>query len=306
MTSVAQRAQVAAVRALMAILGAMPWRIATGVGALAGRLGYRPFGVRRRVVERQIAAAFPEWTTAQVTQCASDAYASLGRTAFETMLLPTLDARGVIALVERCDGFEFIERAMAGGKGLVIAAGHLGNWELAGAYLAARGIPTDAIYFPATNTAFNDFLEGTRKRFGVRIHTVWEAVRTVPRALREGRSVAFLMDQALVGLSAESVSFFGRPAFSPRGAAVMALRLGAPMVFGAPLRQPDGRFRIAFSPVEIPSTGDKDADVATMVADYTRSLEAAIREAPAQYFWHHRRWKRQPEGTPSELLDPTR
>jgi KDO2-lipid IV(A) lauroyltransferase len=128
----------------------------------------------------------------------------------------------------------------------------------------------------------------------------------VPRALRDGRAVAFMIDQALIGISASPVTFFGRPAFAPRGPAVFALRAGVQMLFATPMRRPDGRFDFHLEPLPVVDTGDKDGDVDRVVAEYTAALERAVRAAPEQYFWHHKRWKRQPEGTPPELGDPSR
>jgi KDO2-lipid IV(A) lauroyltransferase len=76
------------------------------------------------------------------------------------------------------------------------------------------------------------------------------------------------------------------------------------MVFGAVIRQPSGRYRITLEAVPVDETGDRDGDVDRVVARYTEALERWVRRAPEQYFWHHRRWKRQPPGTPPELRDP--
>ena len=78
----------------------------------------------------------------------------------------------------------------------------------------------------------------------------------------------------------------------------------APIVFVAPLRQPDGRFTITFEAVPVSETGDRHADVDRIVADYTAVLEKWVRLAPGQYFWHHRRWKHQQPNTPPELGNP--
>ena len=130
------------------------------------------------------------------------------------------------------------------------------------------------------------------------------AVRRVPRSLRDGRAVAFLVDQGAVGLASTWVPFFGRYAKTPRGPAVFALRSGAPIVFGTALRQPSGRYQLSFEPVDVDPTGEREADVDRIVAAYTLTLERWVRRAPEQYFWHHRRWKHQRPGTPPELGDP--
>ena len=80
--------------------------MAAGIGArrALGRLGYAPLGVRRGVVERQIAAAFPDWDAARVAQVARGAYDHLGRIAVETALMPPLGQHGVRDLVSRTTG----------------------------------------------------------------------------------------------------------------------------------------------------------------------------------------------------------
>ena len=56
--------------------------------------------------------------------------------------------------------------------------------------------------------------------------------------------------------------------------------------------------------VPVRPTGDRNADIDRIVADYTAALERWVRRAPEQYFWHHRRWKHQRPHTPKELGDP--
>ena len=105
--------------------------------------------------------------------------------------------------------------------------------------------------------------------------------------MREGRGVAFLADQGVLGLASTFVPFFGRPAKTPRGPAVFALRLDVPVVFGVALRQPSGKYRLVFEPVKVENTGDRDRDVDAIVAGYTATLERWVRRYPEQYFWHH-------------------
>ena len=69
---------------------------------------------------------------------------------------------------------------------------------------------------------------------------------------------------------------------------------------------PSGRYRISFEPVTVQDTGNRERDVDAVVAEYTKTLERWVRKAPEQYFWHHRRWKRQPDDTPDDLRDPAR
>jgi KDO2-lipid IV(A) lauroyltransferase len=170
--------------------------------------------------------------------------------------------------------------------------------------MAARGIVMEVIARRMANPLFDAYLIETRERAGMRVIWDGEAVKRVPRAFREGHGVAFVADQALLGLASTFVPFFGRPAKTPRGPAVFALRFGIPAFFVAMVRQPNGKYQCVATPVEVSTTGDREVDVDATVASFTAVLERWVRRYPEQYFWHHRRWKRQPPGTPPEQLDP--
>jgi len=302
--SFAHRAEFTALRAVVSTLGALDWETAGNIGARIGALGYRPLGIRRGVVERQIAAAFPGLTEADVRRIALGAYENLGRSSIEAAILPRLGPNAVLDKFEGADDYDIVEEARSKGRGLIFVTGHLGNWELAGAYVAARGIPLDAIARRMKNPLFDRYLTETRSQIGMHVVHDSEAVRRTPRSLREGRAVAFLSDQGVLGLASTFVPFFGRPAKTPRGPAVFALRLDVPVVFGAAVRQPSGKYRLVFERVAVEDTGDRDRDVDAIVARYTAALERWVRRYPEQYFWHHRRWRRQPPDTPPELREP--
>lgn len=300
------RVQYGALRGVLTGLSALGFRRASALGARLGLLGHSPFGVRRGVVERQIAAAFPDWDAARVDATARAAYENLGRTTIETAIMSRFSAKEIRDLFDEPEHWDLLERARREGRGVIVVAGHLGNWEIGGAYLASRDMDFEAVARRMENPLFDAYLTRTRHRAGMRVIYDADAVRRVPRALRSNATVAFLMDQGAAGLASTWVPFFGRYAKTPRGAAVFALRLGAPVFFVAPLRKPDGRFRLVIEPVPIRETGDKDADVDRIVADYTAVLETWVRREPGQYFWHHRRWKHQRPDTPVHMGDPLR
>ena len=303
--TLAHRLEYAALRAAVSALSALRWRRASALGGALGRLGHKPFGVRRAVVERQIAAAFPEWDVDQVQRVARRAYDHLGRVAVETALMPALGRDGIVELASHTTGWELLERAVGDGRGALLIAGHFGNWEVAGAYIAARGIPVDVIVRRMSNPIFDRYLNQTRADLGMTVVYDADAVRRTTRSIKEGRAIGFLADQGVLNLASTYVPFFGRPAKTPRGPAVFTLRYHVPTLFVAAVRQPDGRFHLSFEPVPYSETGDRERDIDGIVASYTRILEALVRRTPEQYFWHHRRWKHQLPDTPAELRDPT-
>ena len=302
--TLAHRVEYYSMRATISALRALSWDAACKFGERLGSLGYRPLGIRKRVVERQIAAAFPDLSHEAVVELALESYRHLGRTFIETALLDKLGKDGLQELVETVDGWDVIEDVMSKGKGAVMVTGHIGNWELAGAYVAARGIPLDAIVRGMANPLFDAYINHTREEIGMTVVHDSEAVRRTPRSLRAGRAVAFVADQGVRGLASTFVPFFGRPAKTPRGAAVFALRFEVPVIFVVALRKPNGRYRLVVERIEARRMGDMDRDVDAIVTNFTEHLEKWVRTVPAQYFWQHRRWKRQPPDTPPELRDP--
>ncbi|MFL5469307.1 MAG: lysophospholipid acyltransferase family protein, partial [Gemmatimonadaceae bacterium] len=238
--TLAHRAEYYTMRATIRALSALSWDVACKMGEKLGSLGYRPLGIRKRVVERQIAAAFPELEHDAVVDLARQSYAHLGRTFIETALLDSIGRNGLQQLVDTVEGWEEVDDVMAKGKGAVMVTGHIGNWELAGAYVAARGIPLDAIVRGMANPLFDAYINHTREAMGMTVVHDSDAVKRTPRSLRAGRAVAFVADQGVMGLASTFVPFFGRPAKTPRGAAVFALRFGVPVIFVVALRKPDG------------------------------------------------------------------
>ena len=298
------RLEYGALRLITGALGMLGFRRASALGGFLGRLGYSPFGIRRDVVERQIAAAFPDWSPDRVRATALGAYDNLGRTTIETALLPDYGRENIVALFRPTADWHVMEEALSRGRGVIVVAGHLGNWELGGAYLAARGVDFEAVARQMENPLVDAYVSRTRRKAGMKIIYDGDAVRRVPRALRDNAVVAFLMDQGAAGLASTWVPFFGRQAKTPRGAAVFALRLRAPILFVVPIRNDDGGYTLSIEEVPYRDTGNLDADVDRIVADCTATLERWVRRAPAQYFWHHRRWKHQQANTPTHLGDP--
>ena len=293
-----------ATRAAVAGLRLLDWRTASAIGGRIARFVYKPLGIRAGVVERQIAAAFPERSREDVLALAAASYDSLGRTSIETGIMAGISRDDILARMERVDGWEHVDAAMALGKGLIAVTGHLGNWEYAGAYMAARGIPVDAVARGMANPIFEAYVTRTREAIGMSVIHDKDAVRKTPRALRDNHLVAFVSDHDALGLASTFVPFFGRPAKTPRGPAVFALRCGAPVLMIVAVRQPNSLYRMYIEPVEITPTGDREQDVDAIVLRFTQMLEARIREYPAQYFWQHRRWRRQPPDTPPHLREP--
>ena len=265
---------------------------AARLGGVLGGLAYRPLGIRRELVERQLRESFPERDDDWVRATARAAYVHLGREGFALLRLASLDPEEVRARTE-IEGLDRFLDAVERGRGVVLVTGHLGNWEIGGSALAVRGVPLDVVAQRQHNPLFDRAITWARERLGMRVIERGRAPKEGLRALRQGRVVAFVADQD-ARRAGVFVPFFGRLASTHRGPALLALRTGAPLFLGSALRVPGGGYRIRLEEIAVETTGEMDDVVARWTAAFTARLEAAIREAPEQYFWFHRRWKTRP------------
>ena len=282
------RIEYALFRAAIAGTDALSDERAARIGEIVGSWGY-PLGVKKSVVERNIRIAFPEESEERRAQIARESYAHLGR---ETMMMLRLSSMTRAEILERT---RIVNEAPGRadylkGNGVVIVAGHLGNWELGAALIAARDYRIDVIAKRASNPLFYQRILDARARLGVGVIDFEHASRHALKALRAGHAVAFAADQ-WAGSRGIRVPFFGHETSMYRGPAVMALRTGAPMYLTIPLRMPDGSYEMRLEPIEVVATEDTEADILRVTTAYVRKLEEAIRSAPGQYLWHHRRWR---------------
>lgn len=280
-------------RILEKAVSTLPERGADKFGRHVGRL-IHSMGIRRDLVEENLRLAFPEKDSDWLARTTLGAYEHLGREAAAMMRLSKLDPKAVIERTKAV-GWEDMQEALALGRGVLLVTGHYGNWEIAAAAVAARGVPIAAIVRRQGNRLVDARLQELRRNLGVETIYQGDAPSRVPRILRKNGVVGIVGDQNArrTGLF---VPFFGRPASTHRGPALFAMRLDAP-VFSCIARRvntSEVRYEIAGERVNYQRTGDLDADVAALTRELALRLEKQIRVAPEQYFWFHRRWKSRP------------
>lgn len=289
------------IRAVTATVGRLPSGAGDAAVAWLARLAYRPLGIRREVVEANLRAAFPGMDGRWIRSTAAAAYEHLGREAMSLLRLSRMEPAAV-RLATDVEGLEAFRAALERGRGIVLVTGHLGNWEIGGAALATRGIPMDVVAQQQRNPLFDRMIVSARERLGMCVIDRTRASRLALRSLRAGRVVAFVADQDARD-SGVFVRFFGRAASTHRGPAVLAARAGSPIFLGTAIRCGRGRYRIRLEEVPAPRTASAaEDDLTEWTARFTALLEEAIKQAPGQYFWHHRRWKTLP---PEEQVRPT-
>jgi len=122
-----------------------------------------------------------------------------------------------------------------------------------------------------------------------------DGFRPMLKALRDQRGIAILIDQNVIGDERVFVEFFGRPAATTPALGLLHLRTGAPLIPVFAVPRPGDGYRCRYGPpVDVPLSGDRDADVLRITQACTRVLEEEIRAHPSLWLWMHRRWKTQP------------
>lgn len=326
------RLEYVAFRSVTGAFGAAPegWadRGGAGLGWLAARVGKPRWGV----VSNQLERAFPEADGRWRDDVGQRCYAHLGAEAVAMLRLARLDRRKVRERT-RLIGREILEEAAEAGRGILLVTAHFGNWELAGASITARGFPLDVVAARQRNLLFDRRVNLSRERLGMRVIPRGEARQGVLESLRAGRFVGILGDQD-ARRAGIFVDFFGRPAATARGPALLALRAGAPFATTFCIRLPGRRprYEVRIERLSLRATGggaaalgdggtaegtrgldgragpsgNLAARVAALTQAHTSRLEALVRRHPEQYFWLHRRWKTPPPETAKELPEHSR
>jgi KDO2-lipid IV(A) lauroyltransferase len=279
----------AGLKALTSTLGRLPWRTSQRVGRAIGSLGWRLSRRDRRRTLDHLALAYPGLSEAERLRLGRDCFRHHGTTLGECLHLFHRDC-GFIASVVEVRGWEEVEKARAADRPVLILTGHCGNWELLAAAINCRGLGMAVVARPLDEPDQQRMLAGLRERFGTpTIERGSErAARHLLIALRKGGALGMLIDQD-TKVDGVWVPFFGRPAFTPVGAAKIALRQHTAVIPTFIERLEDGRHLATFHPpLDLPD----DATEATALM--TAKIEEQVRRRPEQWVWMHRRWRRQP------------
>ena len=275
-------------------MAVLPERAALGLCSVLGWFVGVVLRVRRVDTDRHLEIAFPERDSAWRRRAARASYIHFSREAAMTIRLAQMQPEEIVRRTEIV-GLEAFQDAAAAGKGAVMISGHLGNWEVAAASVAVRGVPMDVAAHLQKNPLIYRHMVERQDRLGLTVLVKNEAFRLVPQALAAGRIVALIADQN-IRKRGVFVDFFGKAAATARGPALFALRTGAPVFLGVAVRKQGypSRYGVIIERVRV-EEGARGADA---IRDLTRRhvsiLESHIREAPRQYFWQHRRWKTRP------------
>ncbi|MCU0304225.1 MAG: lysophospholipid acyltransferase family protein [Thermoanaerobaculales bacterium] len=291
------------VMAVLGGLGRAPLGLGRRVGRVVSRALLRTLPRERRRVERHLAIAFPELSAVDRRRIVRGCADHFGSMLAEVAWLLRAAPHEVTRLVD-IEGFEHLMDPIRRGRGVVLGTGHAGNWELCNAALCAYGLPLTIAVRELHEARLDRLITTLRGRFGTEVISRGAAAgRRLLEGLHRGRCVGLLIDQDIPSIPGVFVPFFGRPAWTPSGAAMIALRTGSPLVPGFIHRRPDGTHLVKIgAPLAAATEGSLEDRVWELTAAVTAAVEWQVRSWPEQWVWMHRRWRTRPEDTSSETF----
>lgn len=273
-----------AFRALLWCALRLPYRLRVPVsGWVISRLVAPLAGYSRRVREN-LALVCPDLPKAEVRRLVRAVPDNVGRTTIELYSGQDFVDR-IRDLPLTGPGAAALEAAHAGGRPVILATGHFGNYDVARGALVARGYRVGGLYKPMANPLFNAHYVAAISEIGKPLFPRGpRGLGDMVRFLKSGGMLGIVMDQRMIhGIPA---TFFGTRALTATSAADLALKYGADLIPIYGIRRPDGlNFDIR---VENPIP---HSDPVTMTQAVNDNLEALVRRHMDQWFWIHRRWK---------------
>ena len=291
-------------RLLGRIACALPVAAALRLGERLGGFWFRVVRIRRGTAIRQLRETFPSWSAAEARETARRLYRNLGRWAVEFLrLVGPAKTRAEILGRVAVEGVEAYDEAAARGGGAIVVTAHLGNWDLAACTQALAGRKLTLLSRNLSNRGLDRFWMERRRASGLTIVDELTRIDELARIVREGGTLVLIADQATArGLGGVQLDFLGRPAWTTRLPALLALRTGAPIFPVFVDSSADRRHVIRVEAPLVPPPGP--APVRERALALTREindrLERRIRTCPDQWLWLHRRWKEFPSARPRD------
>jgi KDO2-lipid IV(A) lauroyltransferase len=285
-----------------AVMRLLPVDWASGLGGYVGRR----FGPRfslSKVGERNLRAAFPEKSDAEIDAILRGAWDNLCRTFAEYSQLDRLwDKKPLLVemggkFIVGHKRFDFTQRRrflelLQSGKPVIFYTGHCGNWEVLPVVAAYYGLELAVVFRPPNSPYARQLAEKVRQRsMGRLIPTNTMATAAIAAAsLERGESLGLLIDQYF-GRGVD-LPFFGRPARTAPTLAKMAQHFDCPIIGAVVERVKGAHFCLHLLPeVPVTRTPEGDVDVTAMMGAATKGLEDWVRAHPDQWLWFHRRWR---------------
>ncbi|WP_267225469.1 lipid A biosynthesis acyltransferase [Dyella silvae] len=282
------RPDIALLYFLLRLLGKLPLRTLHAMGAGIGRFSLWCRSGTAHNTSVNLGIARPGLDPAAHAALLREVMMDSGKSATEIAKIWGNDAERALDLVREVRGEALFDAALASGKGVIIAAPHLGCWELLN-YWLCRKTPMAILYRPPRIAAVEGLLRKVRGALAPeQVRAEGAGVRTLYKRLAAGGTVGILPDQKPRAGEGEVAPFFGRDALTMVLLPRLAARTGATVLFAFAERLPRGEgYRIHLLPAP---EGLADADIAVGCRALNRGVENCVNLAFSQYQWHYKRY----------------
>lgn len=262
-----------------------------------GRLIFHFLPLRRRVVMENLRRVFGETLAEErIAEIAQAFYAHLVKSGWEFVRLFFMDEEAKARLV-RIEGLEHLAAAREKGRGVLLLAGHFGNWEVStvagmSQFKQYRGL-LHFIRRPLKPQWFNDLVMRRFRKAGFGTLEKSGSLDEILALLEDNRIVVSIFDQFTIRKYGIASEFFGHPAHTFKSLAVLAQFTGAPVIPSSSWREPDGTHVLLFEPpVEVLTEGRTRDILAKNTRRFNEALERIVLRHPEQWIWMHKRWKK--------------
>jgi KDO2-lipid IV(A) lauroyltransferase len=280
------------IKFITALLAKLPLGMVFALGKALGWIYGSVIRYHRRDAFANLQRSFPEKSDVEIQSIVRQMYRNFGMNLVEILRLAggTLDEfKNRIAV----EGRDIIDHALQRGKGAVILTAHFGNWDLLGMFTVKHGYKLTIISKDLKSKTINAMWMLLREKFGVNIIPAHQSVRASLKILRQNELLGFILDQNRPREQGIFVDFFGRPACTSPGLAIIASQTQAPIVPVFIHRTPEGNHVLQILPIIEPPPDREPETIRQATQAYTKIIEDQIRQYPEQWIWLHRRWKTQ-------------
>ena len=245
---------------------------------------------RNRIIQANLTFAFKDdLNPAQKEEIEHYCYRNLALNFLQTMENRRNNADDLRAQVT-FENREAVDALLSDNRGIIFVSAHFGNWELGGAALSSLITPVSSIYKEFSTSAFDPYLLQARTNHQMKLAEKNGALKHIAKALKGGRSILLMIDQASNARSGVKVNFFGHETYQTSTPAQLAYKFNAPIVGVYIVSTDEQHYTITFeNPIDVKSNDEVAILEATQAQ--ARDVEKAIHTHPKLWFWCHKRWK---------------
>jgi len=251
---------------------------------------YYIISYRKLVVKKNLKTAFPDYTENEIKRISKEYYHHLCDLFIENFKLIHLTKKQILKRVS-FDGLELLDTYYKEKKSIIGVTGHFGNWEFMNSIPLACNHEVWAAYKPLSNPYFDKFINGLRNKFGVKLFSMKDTVRTILRNKQNGKITLNLLISDQIPAKNDIhywTRFLNQDTAYFLGSERIAVKTGFAVVFISIIKETRGYYKIRFTPLFENPANTKKYEI---TEKHVSELEKLIIKQPQYWLWSHRRWK---------------